>query len=105
MLTTLFDRTNEGFLRNPEQWCWNYTLQVAAERSILLDDEKIRLIHLVRAFHAQFGHGPSMRPLIRFAREQLGISYDSIRLTLLFPDRPTYLLAMLAGIPKPPHCL
>ncbi len=105
MLATPFDRTAEGFLREPEHWCWQFTELIAEERNIQLDEEKKNLILLVRKFHEQFGHGPSMRPLIRFARQELGIAYDSIRLTLLFPDRPAYLLALLAGIPKPPHCL
>ncbi len=94
-----------GFLCDPTLWDWDFSLTVADTLGLELLEEHKALILLIREFYSRFGHSPSMRPLVRFAQEQLSPSYTSLRFAQLFPERPAYTLARLAGLPKPAHCL
>ncbi len=101
----LIERDAQGYLHDPDAWTWDFSERVALELGLELHDEHRQLIELVRRFYRQFGYAPSSRPLIRYAQQELSPSFDSLILAQHFPGRSASLLAKVAGLPKPPHCL
>ncbi|NNM52640.1 MAG: TusE/DsrC/DsvC family sulfur relay protein [Pseudomonadales bacterium] len=101
----LIERDAQGFLRDPSHWTWEFADLVAQELDLVLQDERRQLIELVRRYYQQFGYAPSTRPLIRYAQQELAPDFDSLALARQFPGRSASILAMIAGLPKPPHCL
>ncbi len=101
----LRERDAQGFLRDPDMWTCAFSEMVALELGLELSDERRQLIELVRRFYLEFGYAPSSRPLIRYAQQTLSPDFNSLILAQYFPGRSASLLAMMAGLPKPPHCL
>lgn len=97
---------DEGFLENPAEWDEDFVQHVAAQDNISLDPERWELVHCTRAFYAQYGFSPSMRPLSKFIGITLGPDKGrSIYLMQLFPPSPARALSKLAGLHKPKNCL
>ncbi len=97
---------DEGFLIHPGDWDEDFARQVATEEGLDLTPQHWELIHATRAFHAEYGFSPSMRPLVQFIGTRLGPDRGrSVYLTRLFPPSPARLLSRLAGLHKPKNCL
>ena len=99
-------RDDNGHLADPGAWSEEVARTLAEEAGIVLDEDHWRIIDIVRRFHAQTGVSPSMRPLVKLARQQAGADLgSSIALLRLFPGSPAALAAKVAGLPRPDQCL
>jgi len=96
----------EGYLTDLRNWNAEVATLTAAETGIDLTSEHWEIIELVRAFHATTDVVPAMRPLVTLVRRQLGPDKgNSLYLLRLFPSSPAKLVAKIAGLPRPTHCL
>jgi tRNA 2-thiouridine synthesizing protein E len=99
-------RDKLGFLVNLSDWTEALATEMAAEEGIELSEAHWEVIHLLRAFYAEFALSPAMRILVKHVRSQLGEEKgNSIYLMQLFPGSPAKLASKLAGLPKPDNCL
>lgn len=99
-----FDK--EGFLRDLADWTPGVARQIAAAQGIELEESHWEIIHLLRAYYAEFDASPAMRPLVKYCALKLGPEKGrSIYLMSLFPGSPAKLGSKIAGLPKPDNCL
>ena len=99
-------RDKLGFLVNLSDWTEALATEMAVEEGIELSEAHWEVIHLLRAFYAEFALTPAMRILVKHVRSQLGEEKgNSIYLMQLFPGSPAKLASKLAGLPKPDNCL
>ena len=99
-------RDKEGYLVELGDWNENVAATIAREEGIELTDEHWRLVALVRDFYRTYEVAPAMRVLVKHVRDQLGDERgNSLHLLKLFPGSPAKLLAKVAGLPRPTHCL
>ena len=99
----------DGHLANPSEWSPDLARALAAEADIRLTADHFAVVEAVRAFHAETGLAPPMRPLVRLVRERLGTELgSSIGLMRLFPSRrpngTPRCVARIAGLPCPEGC-
>ena len=95
----------DGYLRDLSEWSEGLAWELAGRADITLTPEHWRVIRMVRAFHAETGVAPAMRPLVKLARLRLGDEYgSSIALMRLFPGNPAKLIAKIGGLPRPTNC-
>lgn len=96
----------QGFLTNLDDWDEAFALSCAEAEGIALSDAHWEIIHLLRAFYAEFDLSPAMRILVKHTKEKLGEEKgNSIYLMTLFPGSPAKLASKIAGLPKPTNCL
>lgn len=99
-----FDK--EGFLRDLADWTPDVARQIAAAQGIELEESHWEIIHLLRAYYAEFDTSPAMRPLVKYCALKLGPDKGrSIYLMSLFPGSPAKLGSKIAGLPRPDNCL
>ena len=99
----------DGHLADAAEWSPALAQAFAAEAGVRLTPEHHAVIEEVRAFHAETGLAPPMRPLVRLVRERLGPKLgSSIALMRLFPSRrpngTPRCVARIAGLPCPEGC-
>ena len=100
---TALDR--DGYLKDLSEWSEDLARELANRADVTLTPEHWRVIDMVRAFHAETGVAPAMRPLVKLARLRLGNDYgSSIALMRLFPGNPAKLIAKIGGLPRPTNC-
>lgn len=96
----------EGYLASPDDWTPATAEALADLEGLTLTDDHWAVIHLLRAFYAEYGISPAMRILVKQVGKQLGVKKgSSIFLMQLFPGSPAKLASKLAGLPKPTNCL
>lgn len=96
----------EGYLRDLADWDEAAARALAQREGLQLGDEHWEILHLLRAFHAEFQLSPATRPLIKYVALKLGPEKgNSLHLNRLFKGTPAKLAAKLAGLPKPSNCL
>lgn len=97
----------EGHLLDHTLWTPEVAQQLADTLAVTLTDDHYRILQQVRAFHAEFKHPPSTRPLIKYLMKTLPEMQISNQ--LLQQMFNTGLVARhvnrIAGLPKPPNCL
>ncbi len=97
----------EGHLLDHTLWTPEVAQQLADTLAVTLTDDHYRILQQVRAFHAEFNHPPSTRPLIKYLMKTLPEMQISNQ--LLQQMFNTGLVARhvnrIAGLPKPPNCL
>jgi tRNA 2-thiouridine synthesizing protein E len=95
----------DGYLEDPDDWSPQVARALAAAEGIELQDAHWEIIEQLRHFYAEFGLSPSMRPLVRFLRRELGPDKSgSLYLLGLFPGNPALLGCRIAGLPRPENC-
>lgn len=99
----------DGHLADASEWSHELAEAFAVEANVQLTPDHLAVIETVRAFHAETGLAPPMRPLVRLVRERLGAELgSSIALMRLFPSsRPngtSRSVARIAGLPCPEGC-
>ena len=97
----------EGYLCDPLDWTPEIAVRLAGANGIELTEEHWQLINLIRSFYANFQLSPGMRPLVGYAREQLGPEVGrSIYFMQMFrgAESPARILARIAGLPRPVNC-
>ena len=99
-------RDEDGHLVRASDWSPTVAQELAAEAGVRLQADHWRVIDILRAFYAETGVAPSMRPLVRLMRERgAGDLASSIALLRLFPGHPAPLAAKIGGLPRPDKCL
>lgn len=97
----------EGHLLDHSLWTPKVAQQLADTLTVTLTDDHYRILQQVRAFHTEFNHPPSTRPLIKYLMKTLPEMQISNQ--LLQQMFNTGLVARhvnrIAGLPKPPNCL
>lgn len=105
-MTVLPERDKEGYLLNLDTWNEQVAEALAHEEGIELSAEHWALIELIRDFYRSYEVSPAMRVLVKHTRERLGEDKgNSLYLLQLFPGSPAKVLAKIAGLPRPTHCL
>lgn len=97
----------EGHLVDHRLWTPEVAQQLADTLEITLTESHYQILQQVRAFHEQFNHPPSTRPLIKYLMKTLpDMNISNQLLQQMFN---TGLVARhvnrIAGLPKPPNCL
>lgn len=96
----------DGFLKNLDDWCPEVATAIAEDSGIALSEQHWELINLVQRYYKQFGLSPAMRPLIKYAKLELGSDKgNSLYFLTLFPGSPAKILSKVAGLPRPDNCL
>lgn len=96
----------DGYLENFSDWNESIAELLAQQENIILSQAHWEILRLVQKFYQEFDHAPSNRPLVRFARDQLGPEKgNSLYLLSLFPSSPPKIAAKIAGLPRPANCL
>jgi len=96
----------DGFLCDLADWNQQVAIQLAQQEKISLAEQHWEILHLVRHFYQKHQHSPEMRPLVKFAKQELGEKKgNSLYLLSLFPDSPAKLACKIAGLPRPANCL
>lgn len=96
----------DGYLVDLQDWSEPVAQALAVQEDMELSAEHWEILHLLRAFHAEFQLSPANRPLIKYAALKLGPEKgNSLHLNRLFKGTPAKLAAKLAGLPKPTNCL
>jgi tRNA 2-thiouridine synthesizing protein E len=97
---------SEPYLDKLPGWSVELAQSLAQAENLSLSPAHIEILQVARAFYAQFGFSPSMRPLCKSVTAELGVEKGrSIYLNQHFPGSPAKLVALLAGLPKPKNCL
>ncbi|HCS26402.1 MAG TPA: sulfurtransferase TusE [Spongiibacteraceae bacterium] len=96
----------EGFLKHLDDWSEPVAQCLAAEEGIQLSEPHWELIRLIRRFYSVYQLSPAMRPLVKYARQELGSDKgNSLYFLKLFPGSPAKVLSKIAGLPRPENCL
>ena len=96
----------DGFLKNLSDWTPSVAEAIARNEGIVLTQAHWQLLNLVQNYYQEFGLSPAMRPLVKYARLQLGEDKGtSLYFLQLFPGSPAKLLSKIAGLPRPDNCL
>ena len=104
---SVLELDEEGHLVDHTQWTPAVAQQLADTLSVTLTDRHYQILQQVRAFHDEFNHPPSTRPLIKYLMKTLpDMDISNQQLQQIFN---TGLVARhvnrIAGLPKPPNCL
>lgn len=103
---TLIDTDNEGYLTNLNEWSPEVAAHIASNEGVELTEPHWEIIRLIRQFYQTFNLSPAMRPLVKYAHQNLGPDKGkSVYLLMLFPGSPPKLAAKIAGLPRPANCL
>ena len=96
----------EGYLVDLGDWSETVAEDLAAHAQVALTEAHWEVIRLVQAFYAKHDLSPAMRPLVKWAKQSLGVEKGtSIYLLGLFPGNPAKLSAKIAGLPRPTNCI
>ncbi|MDP6377293.1 MAG: TusE/DsrC/DsvC family sulfur relay protein [Pseudomonadales bacterium] len=96
----------EGYLVHLDDWSPDVAARLAHMHGVELTPAHWEIIQLMRDFHAHFDLSPAMRPMVKWVKQHLGDRKgNSIYLMGLFPGSPAKLAALIAGLPRPTHCL
>ncbi len=94
-----------GFL--VERKLWNKTIAqaLAQKAGINLTPEHWQIIEFLRGFYQEYHIIPPLRIFIKNLKEVDKDLANSIKLHSLFPESPLKYACMIAGLPKPKHCM
>ncbi len=93
-------------LTDPDAWSPSVAESLANDAGIGLTDAHWRVLRALRAFYAETGVAPTMRPLVRLVRDRVGEDLaSSLALMRLFTGDAAGTAAKLAGLPHPDKCL
>ena len=96
----------DGYLIELADWNPEVAAALAQIDGVELTQAHWQVLEVVRAFQAETGISPSMRPLVKLVREHLGDERGtSLYLLELFPGNPAKVAARIAGLPRPSHCI
>ena len=97
---------DEGFLSDFASWTADYAHAAASQEHLTLTDDHLEVVAAAREFYRRTGKSPSMRPLVNAVRRTCGPDLgSSLKISALFPDQTSKLVALISGLPKPSDCL
>ncbi len=95
-----------GYLLDSSQWDHDLANILANIENIPLTDDHWEVIHFVRQFYDEFNTSPSIRPLVKYLKNEVdNEKFNSLYLQILFPDGPAKQATKIAGLPKPARCI
>lgn len=104
-LATPADFDAEGFLREPSRWHPALAAGIAAGLGLQLGPDHYRVLDACRDFYQRYQRMPTTRAFVKHLGQTLGDDWgQSQRLLQHFPNTPMRLVALCAGLPKPPNC-
>ncbi|MFP3255647.1 MAG: TusE/DsrC/DsvC family sulfur relay protein [Thermoplasmata archaeon] len=90
----------DGFIKDPKDWCEEFVMAVAREEGIdTLTEEHWKVIRYLRDYYLQYDSCPPIRMLVK------NTGYDLKKIYQLFPTGPAKGACRLAGAPKPTGCV
>lgn len=90
----------DGFIKDPRDWCEEFVLAVAHEEGIeTLTEEHWKVIKYLRDYYLQYDSCPPIRMLVK------STGFDLKKIYNLFPTGPAKGACRLAGAPKPTGCV
>jgi tRNA 2-thiouridine synthesizing protein E len=99
-------KTDDGFLKNQNDWNEQIALEIAETNDVSLTDEHWQIVRFIRSYYLQYKHLPNARVFVKAVRYEFGEKIGNSRyLHRLFPDGPLKFSCKIAGLPKPPSCL
>lgn len=100
------ETTEEGFLRDSQQWNEQVAGEIAQLNGIEITDAHWEILFFIRSYYQKFKHLPNARVFTKAIRNELGEDKGNSRyLHKLFPNGPLKFACKCAGLPKPPTCL
>lgn len=100
---------DEGFLRDLSQWspaladAIGSCLNICSSSGLSADQH--RIVVSARDFYQRYERMPTTRAFVKHLGQNLGDAYgQSATLMHHFPNYPMRLVALCAGLPKPPNC-
>lgn len=107
----MYQIDKQGFLINYLDWDKNFAIDKLSEVNLNLDialiltDKHWVSLAILRKFYSEFERHPSMRVLIKLLKQEELVN-NTIELHELFgPKDLLRTMSLLAGLPKPPHCI
>ncbi len=95
----------DGYLRNRQDWTAEIALALAHNEDINLSAAHWEVLFLVRQFYTDYELSPSMRPLVKYIKNNLGQEKgNTLYLQQLFPPNPALMTSKIAGLPRPANC-
>lgn len=104
-MSQTFNCNHEGYLLDFLAWQPNFAEQVAGELGHHLDAFDWQVIKFVRGFFETHHMMPLTRAIVQYIKQALDPEFDSIKLQQRYTTKPLWLLAKLAGAPKPAQCI
>ena len=99
-------KTDDGFLKDLNDWNEQVAQEIAAANDIALADEHWEIIRFIRNYYLLYKHLPNARVFVKAVRHELGEEKGNSRyLHRLFPEGPVKFSCKIAGLSKPPGCL
>lgn len=93
-----------GFLADLDCWDESVMQHFSKQKNLILSDKHSALIKVLREFYLRHKRHTSMRILVKHLREKQLIDCTQ-ELYELFGEHPQKTMSLLAGLPKPPHCV
>jgi len=94
-----------GYLSDYQQWDHELAQTIATSEGINMTEEHWQVVDYVRTFYLKFKKSPSIRPLVKYLKSELGPEKgNSLYLQSLFPEGPAKQATKIAGLPKPARC-
>ncbi len=104
--SVLLETTDQGFLKNTDDWNEAVAKALAELNAICLTEQHWEIILYIRQYYLQYKHLPNARVFTKAIAKEFGEEKGNSRyLHRLFPEGPLKYACKLAGIPKPPTCL
>lgn len=101
----------QGFLISYLEWDEEFALSKLSEvnrnleQKLIFVDKHWKCFAVLRKFYSEFERHPSMRILIKLLK-QAELVNNTVELHELFgPKELLRTMSLLAGLPKPPHCI
>jgi tRNA 2-thiouridine synthesizing protein E len=101
-----YELDEHGYL--VERGCWNKKIAeaLASKENITLTAEHWQVINFLREFYQAHELILPLRIFLKTLKEAHGSELgNSLKLHQLFPESPLKYACMIAGIPKPKHCM
>lgn len=100
--SSLPERDNEGYLRDPALWSADIASRLAAEEGLELDHARWRVVAFIHDYYEEHEKVPEARTLLAFMSEQPGDKLAANRrLYALFPRGYGQQACKIAGMRKP----
>lgn len=97
---------DEGFLCQQQDWTREWAEHTAAQSRIALTEAHWEIILLAQQYFERYAASPGSKLLVRHVRRECGPEKgSSIYLMQLFGGQAAKTVSLIAGLPKPEHCL
>jgi tRNA 2-thiouridine synthesizing protein E len=89
---------------SPLDWSEALALDLASQYGIVLSHRHWRVIHTLREVYFRQNKHSATRVFMKALQSQHHTS-TMLELMQLFGEQPLFTISVIAGLPKPPHCI